>query len=346
MKCTLKILLCLAGIFLDDRVLAQDVKVRTSVETNDTIWVGQRVAFVVELLAPGFFSSAATFDLPDPEGALLMPPMEHPVVSSETIDGVGYTVQRYELAVFAARAGGQTVPALTVRFSYKRNPLDTNDVPASVTTTPVHFVAAIPPGAENLGNVISARNLDVEESWRPDPGKTNVPAGTAFTRTITFTAPDVPGMIFPPFPAGRIDGLGIYLKAAVLDDVERGVLNGKRRDTITYVCQRAGSFTIPAARLTWFDLDAKALRTNVFPARTFTVIANPALASAATAAGMGKTSVVEDLEAWWKPGVLVFVIILILTAGESVPGRRLFTGLLAELRPVHLQPLNPEPPPK
>jgi len=111
----------------------------------------------------------------------------------------------------------------------------------------------MPPGAENLGQVISARDLKIEETWRPEPGKENVMAGAAFTRTITFTAPDVPGMMFPPFPAGQIDGLGIYTKRQLLDQTDGGSLHGERRDVVTYVCKRAGEFTIPATQYTWFD---------------------------------------------------------------------------------------------
>ena len=132
--------------------------------------------------------------------------------------------------------------------------------------------------------MISARNLKVEETWTPEPGKAK--AGDAFTRTITFTAPEVPAMAFPPFPAVKIDGLGIYAKPPeVLDKSNRSSLSGNRRDTITYVCQRAGQFTIPAVRLTWFDLDAQKLRTIDFPARHLSVSSNPALESTAAPQG-------------------------------------------------------------
>src|SRR5262249_16670439 len=155
------------------------------------------------------------------------------------------------------RAGEQTIPALPVRFAFKRAPLDTNVVAVSMKTEPTRFTATSPPGAEHLGSVISARALKIEETWQPEPGQTNVKAGDAFTRTILFTAPDIPGMVFPPFPAGPIDGLGLYTKRQVQDQSDRGTLRGERRDVITYVCQRPGRFTIPAARLTWFDLETK-----------------------------------------------------------------------------------------
>ena len=331
--------LCLLLALACNPILAQEAMERAHLETNTTVWVGQKVSVVVELLAPGNFSSAVSFDLPDPQGVLLMPPMGSPILSSETISNISYTVQRHELSAFPMRAGRQSIPAIPVRFSFKRASLDTNEIAATVTNAPIPFVVRLPPGAEDLGNIISARELKVRETWQPELGKTNVPAGSAFTRTITFTAPDVPGMVFPPFPSGQIDGLGIYTKHRVLDKTERGELSGGRGDVITYICQQPGEFTIPAVQFIWFDLETKQLATNDLPARTLNVIANPALATGSrtnSTGGLAKRSV-----PWWAFAVSATVILLVLFASWSARLRRLLAALFIPLQPLHLQPLNP-----
>lgn len=316
---------------------AQEARVRTSLGTQGKLWVGQRAVLVVELLAPGLFSGVAAFDLPNESGLLLAPPAGSPLVSSETIDGASYTVQRHEVSVFARRGGEQTIPPFTVRFGFKRNPLDKDSVAAAVKTQPVHFRVKVPPGAEKLGNVISARNLTVEETWNPEPVKAKAKAGDAFTRTITYTAPEVPAMAFPPFPVGEIDGLGAYPKPPeVLDESNRGSLTGKRRDAVTYVCQRAGKFVIPAARLTWFDLDAQQLRTIDFPARTFEVAPNPAMAASSTPEASSKAD--------WRR-VMLSVLVGALGLGALVlllwQTRAFWRRVLDAFHPVHLAPLNP-----
>jgi hypothetical protein len=310
---------------------AQEPKIRTSLATQGEIWIGQRATLVVELLAPGYFSGAPSFELPDPSGILLIPPTGSPILSTEEIDGVSYTVQRHELSVFSRRAGDQTIPPFAVHFQFKRQPLDKESVPATVKTTAVHFTTKAPPGAENLAGIISARNLTVVESWQPEPQKAK--AGDAFTRTIIFAAPDVPAMAFPPFSSGKIDGLGIYDKPPmVLDHSERGNLRGERRDTITYVCQRPGQFVIPAARFTWWDLDAQKLQVIDFPSRTLDVAPNPAMASAA-AAKPG-----EWPRAW--PSLLLLLLAAALFRGFLfVPSH--WDRWIAPWRPVHLSPLNP-----
>jgi hypothetical protein len=335
-----QVLLAGIGLVLPLGAGAQDAIVRASVADDAQVWVGQRVTVVVELLAPGYFASAVTFDIPDPEGVLLMPPQEHPLVGNETIDGTLYTVQRHELLAWPMRAGEQSIPAVTARFSFKRNPLDADNVPASVTTEALPFTVATLPGAEKLGTVISARNLEVRESWNPEPGSDDISAGTAFTRTITFSAPDVPGMVFPPFRAPAIDGLGIYAKQQLRDHEERGSLTGMRRDEITYVCERPGQYTIPAAKLTWFDLDSQELRTEELPEQTLNVVANPAMASAANSEA---TAPVSSPLPWRKLAAGTVLVLLALLAARSRRVRQAIASALAPFRPVRLEPLYPAP---
>jgi hypothetical protein len=312
-------------------------KIRTSLATNETIWVGQKVSFVVELLAPGYFASAASFDLPDPPGALLLPPADRPVLGSEEIDGVSYTVQQHELSLVAERTGPQIIPSFTVRFMFKRAPLDTNEVAAALKTAPVTFTAVIPAGAEGLGTVISSRDLAVKETWEPEPGKSALRVGNAIKRTILFTASDVPPTLFPEFKEGKIDGLGIYTKSEVIGRTERGQSLQQRRDTITYLFERAGQYTVPAARVTWWDLETKQLQTVDFPAHSFDVAPNPAMA--ASNPPEGATANETMARSWRVAGVgilLVAVLVLGMLLLRSNWGR-----WVAPFRAVHLAPLNP-----
>lgn len=322
---------------------AQEAKVRASMASQDASYVGQKVTLVVELLAPGFFASAATFDMPDPQGLILMPPVGSPVVSSEQSDGVSYTVQRHEVSVLAQRAGEIVIPPLTVRFQYKRAPLDKDAVPAEVKTPEVKFTATQPPGTEKLGMVISARDLEVKETWNPDPATAKPKAGDAFTRTITFTAPEVPGMMFPPFHATAIDGIGIYPKdPEVHDHAERGSLTGERKDVVTYALQRAGTFTIPAVRFTWWDLDSKSTRTVDLPARTLTVAPNPAMPAL-----QPSTQTATPPRTMSRKTEVVIAFLFVTLAVFSIPRVRRVLGQFVSLfRPVHLQPLNPRPVPR
>src|SRR5262245_7609875 len=275
----LALALAVAGCLADTAGAQPPAQARASIATKGDIWVGQRVTLVVELLTPGLFSSAPAFDLPQVPGVILLPPEGRPVLGSETIDGVTYTTQRHELAAYAQRPGRVTVPGFVVRFASSPNfvkpPVDRR-----VTTPAVTFTAKVPPGAEGLATVVTTRDLTVKETWEPQPGRGPAKPGDAFTRTIAVEARDVPGMVLPAFRFDRQDGLGVYPKSpAVEDRSERGDLTGRRVETVTYVCERPGSFALPALALAWWDPAAQKLNRVTLPAQTIEVAASPAAAA-------------------------------------------------------------------
>jgi hypothetical protein len=202
-----------------------------------------------------------------------------------------------------------------------------------VKTDPLEITAKLPPGAEKFGSLISSHRLQVVEKWNPEPG--NAKAGGAFTRTITFTAADVPGMAFPPIPATPIDGLGIYAKPpVVLDHRERGDGQGERQDTVTYLCQRPGHFVIPPLRVSWYNLDTSKIETIELRARVLDVAPNPAMASAAPAPAesSGSRAAVLGLVAAMAANALAFGI---------WKTRAFWLHALSVFDAVPLVPLNP-----
>lgn len=274
--------------------------VRSSLDVKGDLWVGQRATLVVELFAPGFFASSATFDLPQVPGVFLMPPIGRPTLDSRTIDGTAYTVQRHELSVFAQRAGRIELPAFPVRFEFNAGGT-TIPVPQRLMTTAVTLVAKLPPGAEGLSTLISTNDLTVDDVWTPTTSAAKV--GDALTHRITFHASDVPGMVFPPWPADPIDGVSVYRKPPeVHDQVDRGELTGSRTETITYVFSHAGEITIPDVAIKWWDLDDKELKTSTIKGRSISIA--PAPASAATTAANGATRSRKPVG--WIVGIVLF----------------------------------------
>lgn len=327
--------LCVAGLL--PAAGAAEAFARTKLAAKGDIWVGQRVAVEVELLSPGFFSGSAAFDLPRVPGVIVCPPEDRPVLGSETIGAVRYTVQRHELAVFAQRAGRVEIPPYAVRFA-SRQEGSSAPVEQSVRTDAVTFEAQLPPGAEGLSPLISSLDLQAVETWQPEPGSAKV--GDAFTRTIRFSAPDIPAMVFPPIPAARAEGLGVYPKAPqVRDYSNRGERRGERTETVAYVCERPGRVRIPAMRLRWWDLDRRQLRVVAFLPRTFDVAPNPACAGAPAAAARDWRKTLRAAGGLGAGGVMLACV--------AWRTRKRWRGwgqaALAYWSPLHLAPLNPPP---
>ena len=317
---------------------AQDsAKVRTTLKAKEKVWVGQRVTLIIELLSPGYFAGSPAFDLPSVPGILILQPDGRPMLGSEVVNHTSYTIQRHELTIFPQRAGHIKIPSFPVRFSTRQGAA--SPVLQRLQTDAVSFDANLPPGAEALATLISARDLTATEKWQPEPGAAK--AGDAFTRTITFSASDVPAMAFPPFPATEISGLGVYPMAPMLlDQNDRGVTRGERRDSLTYICRRPGQFAVPAARFTWWDPDHHQLRTVDFPARTFEVAANPAMPVPPIALSSDPD---RNLQAQIRGlGVVAGLIGVLAVFGWWIRRRRPhWWRPLGFWHPVHLVPLNP-----
>jgi hypothetical protein len=248
-------------------------RVMAELSPKDGAWVGQRVTLAITLATPDLFAGAPSFDMPPIPGAVVLPPAGSPVIGSETIGELTYTTQRHEFAVFAQRAEVVRIPAFAIQFESNAG-FGTPVITRQLTTEALSFTAKTPPGAEGLGTVIAARNLRATDLWQPEPKAPKV--GDALTRTLSVTADDVPGMVFPSFRVDGINGLAAYPKEpAVNDHTERGSLTGQRIETITYVCETGGTVTIPDRTLTWFDLDTNELKTTELPGRTFAIASIP-----------------------------------------------------------------------
>jgi hypothetical protein len=279
--------------------------VKVEVSPKDGAWVGQRVTLAVTLYTPDLFAGVPSFEMPPVPGTVVLPPAGSPVIGSDRLDGDTFTTQRHEFAVYAQRPGPVRIPAFPVRFETNAG-FGKPTVRRQVTTDAVSFEARVPPGAEGLGTVIAARGLKVADVWEPEPKSPKV--GDAFTRTITTTAAGVPGMVFPPLRFDAIDGLAAYPKEpAVTDRTDRGALTGQRTDAVTFVCERPGAVTIPDRTLTWFDLDAKELKTVKLPGRTLDVAPNPGVAGASPS---GTVPVESRSRGWWAVPIVGVVSVL------------------------------------
>jgi hypothetical protein len=235
-----------------------------------TAWVGQRVVINLELLVRGTFSGTPAFDLPSVPGAVLIPPATSPVLGTETIGGDSYTSQLYHVAIFAQRPDDLVIPPIGVRFAGVTSP-GTPATSYSLTSPELSLLTKMPPGAEGLATIISSADLTVEQSWQPAP-RGSAKVGDAITRTIRLAAPDVPGMALPPLPLSGVEGVAAYPGQPVIQDrSERGRTSGERIETVTYVFQRPGSFTLPGIVLRWWNIDRRAIVEKRLPPALFEV---------------------------------------------------------------------------
>jgi hypothetical protein len=231
--------------------------VKEKLVKSEKIWPGQCLTLQITLYTTSSFSGSTRFELPMVSGMLIMENEDRPLIGSESIDGISYIFKRHDIILFPLRPGPLQVPSFRVEFSFRD---DTGSVAGrSFTTRPLKFKVLKITGADPRKPVITTTSLKIDERWQPKPGKLQV--GDALIRTITFSADDLPGMIFTPLQLQKIDGLGLYLKLPQVEDQRnRGVFTGRRTETITYICERPGSFIIPELSFQWWNPETETLR--------------------------------------------------------------------------------------
>ncbi|NOT12529.1 MAG: hypothetical protein HOP23_11965 [Methylococcaceae bacterium] len=228
-----------------------------------TAWIGQRVPFFVELRSAGSFAGAASFDLPQLPGSLLLN-VGAPVMDTQIIEGQSWNLQVHEFALFSQKSGDLEIPKISVRFS-RRDAFTgpAMEIQAEVPSWQVHIKR--PPGTKSIPFLITTETLELSENWEPEPGPTQ--AGTIFKRTIVQQASGVSGMALVPAPVYAPDSVRVYSgQAETNDKLERGDFFGERRETLTYLLQKSGTVTLPEIRYVWWNPKTEQLQSLILPA--------------------------------------------------------------------------------
>jgi len=275
---------------------------------EESTWVGQRTPFTVELRSKGPFVGAAGFSLPQLKRCVIIK-IGNPVVATKELEGETWFVQSHEFALFSQAAGRVDMLAFQVRFS-SRNDF-TSPPEDHVEQAPAQsFEVKRPPGSDKIGLLVTTEELDIKETWDPQPGATK--QGALFHRTITQSAGQMTGMALAPPPTEAPAGIRVYPgPPEVTDNTERGEFTGFRSDTITYLMEQPGSFTLPAIEYVWWNPKTEELSTKTLPAVTFEVAALPTHETSATPAAksrrwgiwLGLTAAIVGLMFWQRRNI-------------------------------------------
>ncbi|NWK55128.1 BatD family protein [Verrucomicrobiaceae bacterium N1E253] len=279
---------------------------------ENTYWVGQKIPLIVEVLAPTHFSGPTRFSLPDVNGAVCYRAEQRAVVMSRNIDGTSYSVQRHEFYFYPLRPGSFRIPPISVRYGIAGRPGEKASDHQS-ETLPLEIQADLPDEAKGIHSLISTTKLQIKETWNPDPTKktTTWATGNSIKRTLRISAEDVPGMALPHITIEEPPGLRVYRKRAQIDDsVNRGALTGHRTDSLTYLFQEAGDYTLPAITIHWWNIEQNKLNTITLPEINLTVVQAPQHASSHAKPPQSKT--VPWLTLSWVSGVLLVLIFFLI----------------------------------
>lgn len=271
--------------------------------------VGQPATLRIEVLAPNYMTAAPV--MPDFQ---IRNAVTRPLDRSNFSERNGDTTLagiRFEFAIFPQESGSYSIAGQPVTVSYAYNPPTTRQ--ATLALPAIDFDAFFPDAAAALDPFISAQRLAIEQIVQRPDGELKV--GDAVTRQITTTADGTLAMLLPPARTARPQGLAAYPAQPVLQDQpdsQTGGLTAMRTDSVTYMLERPGDYTLPAVEVDWWNVtEQKIERAHADPV-TLHVLDNPGMRSTmADGAGTDARwhSLVDLLVGRW-PRIVVLLLAL------------------------------------
>ncbi|TSD83759.1 protein BatD [Mycobacterium sp. KBS0706] len=275
----LLLVLALAG-----RAAAQDggVRIRVTVDPTEGAMIGQHIRLFVDVLFPDDMPHPPKVAAPEVPGAQLFRFESQATTMNDRLDGRSYVGQRFEFALYPRRGGDLAVPAFVATLLDRAG-----DPMGSARSDPASVAVAVPPGIDASQPVVASAEVTAEEQWTPDPDG-SFKVGDALKRSVTRTAADVPGLALAALNPAAPDGVRAYADPPeIADSVDRGEITGRRTDRVTYVFERPGTYLLPEALQSWWDLDHGAARTAQEPGVEVVVQAGEAAAAAAATPDAG-----------------------------------------------------------
>jgi hypothetical protein len=255
---------------------APQLLIRAHLEPSGPVVAGSQIKLVVDCLTTTWFTEAPDWPLFTVPGAIVSLPDEQAQNLHEVIEGVDWfgVSRAYRIVPQTGRAFVIPSFAITVQPGQM-------SVPVKLMTPVLNFTATVPPGAEGMSTFFPAQKLVATQRVEPspqhvEPSPQHVRVGDEVTRTITQRAAGTQSMLIPPVDFADVTGLKRYPKAAATRDIvedRAGLVAGERTDTVTYVVDHGGKFTLPAVTIEWWNTAAQRKETIVLPPVAISAVA-------------------------------------------------------------------------
>ncbi|MCB1684730.1 MAG: hypothetical protein R3E82_19660 [Pseudomonadales bacterium] len=243
---------------------AAEVSVAQWIDPQRDIVARRQVDLYIEVATDGFFSGGTTiaeFEIP---GVVVLRREQFAVNATRIKDGVSWAVQRWKIALYPQQSGFFEVPSIAVTVvsgpSAQR---------IEAATEPFGFSVHLPGELSASGDWVAVPRLEVEEGYdRPESEFEALEPGDAVVRVVEMSARDTVAMMLPEIRFPAPPGVAVYRDPPRLEDsVNRGVSRASRRETVTYVIEKAGRYALPQVDIHWWDTDRDEPGRHSLPAR-------------------------------------------------------------------------------
>ncbi len=245
-------------------------------------YVGEQFSYVVKLFYAGNLSGGS-IDVPDVRGAALQP-LGKDIGYDTQRGGRSYHVLERRYALIPQQAGRLEIPAASFQGSAV-DPYDpgsffgaTNNVSASAASVAIEVQAA----PAHWGNKawLPARALSLTIDGWPD-AQQQVRVGQPLNLTMTLRATGLSDDALPSLSLPPLDGATVYPDKPLSRNHVAGQWTvGEREQAFAIVPERAGTLTIPATTVTWWNVLTDQQEVAQIPAHRIEVL--PAIGGGTT----------------------------------------------------------------
>jgi hypothetical protein len=298
---------------LENNRAKEPARIRARLAEKDVVYIGPKVTLWVDVMTNTWFTAAPDVGEVRVHHAVTLQLSQFAINFTERIEGDTWAAQRREFVIYPQRVGDYHVPSIEVKLTYARPGKAAGK--ATLRSPPLSFSARIPPGAEGIKNLVTTPKLIVSEIW--DKKLKNLRVGDSLTRTITLTADDTVGMLLPDIRFSDTEGLALYPQMPLVsENVERGVSTGKRVESVTYVLEKAGEYTLPKISVYWWEDQTRTLHHEILPEYHFSVAQNPDL-EAGILTSQEKEKIKKDKKSQTdkKAGIDLSTLLMLVLAG-------------------------------
>ncbi|WKY60335.1 hypothetical protein Q5H80_15955 [Vibrio sp. SNU_ST1] len=247
---------------------------------SSDIAVHEQVVLNIEVMTDTWFTKGTKVHRVEVANAVVLPMSSFAVNSTERIEAKVFSKQLWEIVLYPLQSGEYQVPPVTLEIGVKQG---SNNVVGVVMTKALSFNAHKP--SANMTSDqrwLTGTEANLKEKWmlvsqnRSSQGlEEQLRVGDAITREITLSAHDTISALLPEIttlPETLTSQFLVYPESTQYrDDEQRGVRQAQRLERVTYIVNKAGRVTLPAASVFWWDSESQQQSTLFLPERSWQV---------------------------------------------------------------------------
>ncbi len=244
------VLVLVALLFMQTPLRAQ-VSVNVSLNRK-SVYVQQPFHVTVTVYTRTWFTQPVEFGNLQVPNAFIVP-FDKSQPGMFTVGGRQFPGIQFYYIVFPYKAGNFTIPSLEITaYSPAEGSSQAHKLVLHTTPQP-YIVKDVPEELKKSGDWFVAKKVMLHDSWTPSG--TQYKVGDVIKRTITINAAGTLPQFIPNLSEEeKLNWASSYPQDAILTDTRGGGdANGRSTQTATYLIEKAGDFTVPEIKLSYWN---------------------------------------------------------------------------------------------